>query len=411
MCIYILTIYIITDIVALGKEVNSMYKGFKVKIYPNKEQQEKLFQFFGAARFAYNWTIAKEEDNYKQGNKFLNKTQLSKLWKVEKKNYPWTKEISGRAFRGGIYDASDAYDRFFKHLANKPCYKKKKYSHLSCSTHEENTLIESNRIKLEKLGWVKCHNNIPCTWSVHSNGKSMTDKTLCNPRVSFDGVDFWFSVALDVDASFEKNQEQTEAIGIDLGIKKLATDSSKIDCIKPSIRKDKKKLKRLQRRAGRHYEKRLQESKRTKTKLSKIPKSKNLIKLEREINKVYRRIDNKLTTNIHEYTTHLVKLNPKAICIEDLNISGMKKNRHLSKKVNEAKFYEFRRQLTYKCEQYKVPLIIADRWYASSKICNCCGHKKQQLSLSERTYVCEECGYIEDRDYNASLNLRDLAYN
>lgn len=128
----------------------------------------------------------------------------------------------------------------------------------------------------------------------------------------------------------------------------------------------------------------MQESKRTKTKLSEIPKSKNLIKLEREINKVYRRINNKLTTNIHEYTTHLVKMNPKAICIEDLNVSGMRKNKHLSEKINEAKFYEFRRQLAYKCEYYKVPLIIADRWYASSKICNCCGNKKQQLSLSER---------------------------
>jgi putative transposase len=388
-----------------------VYKGFKVKIYPNKEQQEKLFQFFGASRFSYNWTIAKEEESYKQGDGFLNKTQLAKLWKEEKKQYPWIKEISGRALRGGIYNALDAYKRYFQHLANKPKFKKKKYSGLSCRTHEENTLIERNRIKFEKLGWIRCHNYLPATWSIHDNGRSMTDTTLCNPIISYDGVDFWFSVSIDVDFIAEKNLNQTDAIGIDLGIKKLATDSSKIDCIKPNIKKDKKKLKRLQRRASRYYDRRLKESKTMKTKLSKIPKSKNLLKLERKINKVYRRIDNKLTTNIHEYTTKLVKMNPKAICIEDLNVDGMRKNKHLSEKINEAKFYEFRRQLTYKCEEYDIPLIVADKWFASSKICHCCGNKKKILSLSERTYVCEKCGYVEDRDYNASLNLRDLAYN
>lgn len=387
-----------------------MYIGYKVKIYPNKEQKQKLFQFFGAARFAYNWVVALEQEKYKQENKFLGKAQISKLWKTEKKNYPWVKEVSGRALRSGMYNALDAYDRFFKKVSDYPKFKKKRSAHLSCRTHEETTLIESKRIKFEKLGWIKCKNNIPATWSKHGT-HSLSDTTLCNPTLSYDGVDFWFSVSIDTEFIPDNNAEVTEPIGIDLGIKKLATDSEKIDCIKPNIKKDQKKLKRLQRRASRYYLKRKEESQRTKSKLSDIPKSKNLIKLERQINKLYRRINNKLTTNIHEYTTKLVKRNPLAICIEDLNINGMRRNKHLSKSVNEAKFYEVRRQLTYKCEKYEVPLIIADRWYASSKICNCCGHKKKFLSLSERVYKCEECGYIEDRDYNASLNLRDLAYN
>ena len=394
------------------KGVENMYKGFKVKIYPNEEQQELLFQFFGSARFAYNWVIGLEKENYKNGGKFITKTQLTKLWKVKKKELLWAKKISGRAFRSGIFNAIESYERFFKGLSGYPKLKTKRNSRQSCGTHEQTTLIEHNRIKFEKLGWVKCHNNIPCTWSVHPNGRSMTDKTLCNPIISYDGVDFWFSVSVDVsDNQLDKNSEFTDAIGIDLGIKKLATDSSRIDCIKPNIEKDKKKLKRLQRRASRYYEKRLLESKTTKTKMSDIPKSKNLLKLEREINKVHKRIVNKLDTNIHEYTTRLVKSNPKAIVIEDLNVKGMMKNKHLSEKVKEAKFYEFRRQLKYKCKWNNVPLIIADRWFPSSKLCNCCGHKKLQLSLSEREYICEECGYKEDRDYNASLNLRDLAYN
>lgn len=388
-----------------------MYKGFKAKIYPNKEQQKLMFQFFGASRFAYNWVISVEEENYANGGNFLNKSQIQKLWKEKKKDFPWVKEMSGRAMRGGIYSALEAYDRFFKGVSSHPKFKSRKNSRMSCRTHECNTLIEKNRIKFEKIGWVKCRNNIPCAWSKTKAG-SRSNVILNNPTISYDGVDFWFSVSLDVDdTKFEMNKEKTEPIGIDLGIKQLATDSIYVDCHKPNISKDKKKLKRLQRRAGRYYLKRTEESKRTKTKLSKIPKTKNLIKLERKINKVYIRIKNKLDTNIHQYTTGLVKRNPQAIVIEDLNIKGMMKNKHLAEKVAEAKFYEIRKQLEYKCRNNGIDLIVADQWYASSKICSHCGCKKHKLSLSERTYVCKECGYTEDRDRNASFNLRNLAYN
>lgn len=153
----------------------------------------------------------------------------------------------------------------------------------------------------------------------------------------------------------------------------------------------------------------LDESKRTKIKFSQLPKSKNMLKLESQIRQQYRKINNILTTNIHTITKELVNMNPSAIVIEDLNVSGMRKNKHLSEKVDEAKFYEFRRQLEYKCKWHGVDLIIADRWYPSSKICSCCGHKKDKLSLSERTYVCEECGCVIDRDFNASMNLKYLA--
>ena len=203
--------------------------------------------------------------------------------------------------------------------------------------------------------------------------------------------------------------DKTEPIGIDLGIKTLATCSNGMTLQKANIKKDKKKLKRLQRKASRHYRKMLDECKQTKTKFDDMQKSKNLLKLESEIRKTYRRINNKLTTNIHEFTTLLVKLNPKAIVIEDLNVRAMRKNKYLSEKINEAKFYEFRRQLEYKCQWNNVNLIVADRFYPSSKLCSCCRNKKEKLSLSERTYICEKCGCVIDRDYNASLNLKYLA--
>ena len=150
-------------------------------------------------------------------------------------------------------------------------------------------------------------------------------------------------------------------------------------------------------------------SKETKTKFQDIKKSKNLLKLEAKIRKLYRKINNKLNNNIHNFTSVLIKLNPKSMVIEDLNVSGMLKNKHLSEKIKEARFYEIRRQLEYKCKWNNIELIIADRFYPSSKICSCCGNKKTKLSLSERTYVCEECGAIIDRDFNASLNLKHLA--
>lgn len=381
-----------------------MIKGFKIKIYPNKEQQEKIIKFCNANRFAYNWAIATEQENYKNGGKFISGYELTKMFTQFKKQEgnEWLKEISGRALKVAILNAATAYENFFKKRAKYPKFKSKKNSKMKCATHEGTTVIDKKRIRLEKLGWVNSHkHNIP----IGENVKYY------NPKLEYDGIDFWFSVSVEIKDNNNKNDDKpkTEAIGIDLGIKTLAACSNGMIFHKPNIKKDKKKLKRLQRKASRHYQKMLDESKRTKTKFTNLPKSKNLLKLEKEIKKVYRHIDDKLTTNIHQITTSLIKLNPEAIVIEDLNVSGMMKNKHLSEKVKEAKFYEIRRQFTYKCEWNNIKLIVADRWYPSSKLCSECGSKKDKLSLSERTYVCTECGCILDRDYNASVNLKKLA--
>lgn len=381
-----------------------MIKGYKTMIYPTKEQAEKIIKFCNASRFAYNWAIALEEENYKNGGKFISGYELTKQFTKFKKQdgNEWLKEISGRALKVSILNASIAYDNFFKKRGKYPKFKTKKNSKMSCATHEGTTIIERKRIRCEKLGWIASHkHNIP----IGSNVKYY------NHKLSFDGDNFWFSVGVEIldDNTDTHDSDKSEPIGIDLGIKTLATCSNGMVCKKPNISKDKKRLRRLQKKVSRHYLKMLDESKRTKTKFSKLQKSKNLLELESQIRKVYRRIDNKLTTNIHEFTSSLIKLNPQAIVIEDLNVEGMRKNKHLSEKVNEAKFYEFRRQLTYKCEWNNIELILADRWFPSSKLCSHCGSKKDKLSLSERTYVCTECGCIIDRDYNASLNLKYLA--
>lgn len=140
-----------------------------------------------------------------------------------------------------------------------------------------------------------------------------------------------------------------------------------------------------------------------------MKKSKNLLKLESKLRAIRRRIRNKLVTNIHNFTAHIVKLNPKAVVIENLVVNHLRKLKNIGEKINEAHFYEIRWQLEYKCSWKGIPVIIADRFYPSSKKCSCCGNVKEKLSLSERVYVCEKCGYVEDRDFNASLNLRNLA--
>lgn len=379
-----------------------MIKGYKTMIYPTNEQAEKIIKFCNAARFAYNWAIAIEEENYKNGENFLSKYDLTKLFNQFKKQQgnEWLKEISGRALKVAIFNAAIAYDNFFKKKAKHPKFKSKKHSKMSCATHEGTTIIEKKRIRCEKLGWIPTHkHNIP----VGENVKYY------NHKLSYDGDNFWFSVSVEINDYDNNDKDKTEPIGIDLGIKTLVTCSNGNLYNKPDIKNHKRKLKRLQKKASRQYQKMIDESKRTKTKFSQLPKSKNLLKLESKIRKQHRKIDNVLTTNIHNITKKIIDENPSSIVIEDLNVGGMQKNKHLSEKIQEAKFYEFRRQLEYKCKWNGINLIIADRWYPSSKLCSCCGHKKEKLSLSERTYVCEKCGCIIDRDFNASINLKYLA--
>ena len=224
-----------------------------------------------------------------------------------------------------------------------------------------------------------------------------------NPRVTFDGLHWWISVGIEVgDLTIEK--EMSEPIGIDLGIKDLAIISNIDEPFKninktKAVRKLKKKLRRLQRQVSRKYENN-KEGKNYK-------KTKNIIKLEDKIKSVHQRLTNIRTNYSHQITTALVKNKPEYIVLEDLNIQGMMKNRHLSKAIQEQCLYDFRVKIEYKCNWYGVKLIIANRFYPSSKMCSGCGSIDKGLKLSDREYVCKECGVILDRDKNASINLRE----
>ena len=370
-----------------------MKKGFKIQIFPNKKQQELMFKSFGCARFAYNWALAKEKENYENGGKFIYDGELRKEFTQLKKKeeFKWINEVNNNVTKQAIKDLCKAYKKFFNKEAKHPRFKSKKKSKKSFYNDVYKIKFDDYRVRIESIGWMDmAENRIP------------KDCKYQNPKISFDGVKFWLSITCIVEDK-ENNLPRTEPIGIDMGIKTLMTCSNGMNFNRVNIKKEKKKLKRFQKKASRHYDKMM------KTKSS--DKSKNLLKLETLILKQHQRISNVRLNNIHQVTTKLVKLNPKAIVVEDLNVQGMMKNKHLSEKIADCSFYEIYRQLEYKCQDKGIEFIVADRFYPSSKICSKCGNKKEKLSLSERTYKCECCGNVIDRDFNASLNLKNLAYN
>lgn len=369
-------------------------KGFKVKIYPNKEQQILMNKTFGCARFAYNWTLNKQLEAFKNGEKFISEGELRKQFTELKKDMKfkgeeWLYEIPNNATKQAIKDCFRAYKNFFNKKAKKPRFKSRKHSKLSFYNDTYKIKVFEDKVQLEVIGTMNLaeENRIP-------KGK------MYNPRISFDGINYWLSINVEIDEN-QINENKTKPLGLDFGIKTLITCSNEMNFNRINTRKENKKLKRLQRKASRHYTK-MYKNKTTE-------KSKNLLKLEKSILKQHQKIANIRLNNIHQATTKLIKLNPSHIVIEDLNTSNLIKNKYVSEKIADCSFYEIRRQLEYKCEWNNIKLIIANRWYPSSKVCSSCGNKKEKLSLSERTYKCECCNLKIDRDFNASINLMNLA--
>ena len=379
-----------------------MIKSLKVMLVPNNVQRTKMFQYAGAARFAYNWALAKEKENHENGGKFIPDSELRKeftrLRNSEK--YAWLQTISNNVTKQAIKDACNAYKNFFKGLQKYPKFKSKKKS--MPKFYQDNIKIQfsdthvkfegfsaSRRTCKQKLNWVK----------LAEHGRIPTEMKYRNPRISFDGLHWWISVSVEYLDCTE--QLSGDGVGIDLGIKDLAvcSDANKYKNINKSqsIKKLEKRKRRLQRSVSRKYEQ--------NKKKGKYCKTNNIVKKEKLLRKVNHRLTNIRKNYLHQTTTEIVNRKPRFICIEDLNVSGMMKNRHLSKAVQNQGFFEFRKQLEYKCEDKGIHLIVADRFYPSSKLCSCCGTIKKELKLSERVYKCV-CGNVMDRDFQASINLR-----
>lgn len=360
----------------------------KVRLYPSEIQEQKLWQSVGTARFIYNWTLAKQEENYKNGGKFISDGVLRKeITQLKKNELSWLNEVSNNIAKQAVKDACDAYKKFFKGLSDKPRFKTKKRSKKSFYNDNVKLKVKDNKlVNIEKIGWIKTNEQLPI------------GVKYSNPRISYDNKYWYISVGIEQ----EKNQEELTdiSLGIDLGLKDLAicSDGTVYKNINKTymVRKIEKRLKRLQKQVSRKYEK--------NKKGKEYVKTKNIIKLEKQIQQVHRRLANIRNNYLHQTTTNIVKTKPYRVVIEDLAVSDMMKNKHLSDAIRKQGFSEFRRQLEYKCNFRGIKLVVADRFYPSSKSCSQCGKIKKDLKLKDRVYKCS-CGLNIDRDLNASINL------
>ena len=374
-------------------------------LLPNNKQKTKLFQYANTARFAYNWALGREQENYKNGGKFISDGDLRKEFTQLKKTeeYAWLNEIDCDVPKQAIKDACDSYKRFFKGYSKFPRFKSKKKS--VPKFYQDNVKIKftDTHVKLMLVaGKGKAsskRNQKFCRVRLAEHGRIPTDCKYYNPRIKYDGLNWWITVGIEYEDS--ATIQSNEGIGIDLGIKDLAicSDGNTYKNINKSqkIKKLEKRKRRLQRSISKKYEK--------NKKGGSYCKTSNIVKSEKELLKLNHRLTNIRQNYLHQTTTEIVKTKPSYIVLEDLNVKGMMKNRHLSKAVQQQCFGEFRRQIEYKSAWNNIPVIIADRFFPSSKLCICCGNIKKDLKLSDRIYKCE-CGNVIDRDYQAALNLK-----
>lgn len=369
----------------------------KVRIIPNIEQEQKLWQSVGTARYIYNWTLARQEENHKNGGKFIKDGDLRKeLTILKKSELNWLNEVSNNVAKQAVKDGCNAYKNFFKGLADKPRFKSRRKSKPSFYNDTDKLKVKENLVLIEKVGWIKTVEQIP------------TDIKYINPRISFDGKFWYISIGIEKEETISENTDIS--IGVDLGLKDLAIVSN-ID--KPfkninkakEVKRLKKKLKRKQKQISRKYEDgKIRIGKEGENRY-KFTKTNNIKKLERELKLIQRRLSNIRLNHIHQTTTAIVKTKPSRIVVEDLNVKGMLKNRHLSKAIQEQCFHKFISILEYKSKFNGIEFVKADRFYPSSKTCSCCGAIKKDLKLKDRVFVCPSCNARMDRDKNASINL------
>ena len=383
-----------------------LLKSFKTEINPTAEQKHKINKTIGTCRFVYNFYLAHNREIYERENRFVSGYDFS-IWLnnnyiPNNPEFSWIKEVSSKSVKQSIMNAQKAFKNFFDKKANFPKWKKKSNSDVKMyfvRNNKTDCQCMRHKINIPALGWVKLKEKgyIPTSEDGH---------IIKSGTVSCKAGKYYVSVLIEIPEN-EKPVLNHLGMGIDLGVKDFAVCSNgKVykNINKSSrIRKLEKKLKREQHRLSRKYE----SLKKSKNNLKGEVTRQNIRKQKLKVQKLYHRLDCIRTDYLNKAVSELVKTKPKWITLEDLNVRGMMKNKHLSKAVAQQKFFEFRTKLTAKCKEYGIELRLVDRFYPSSKLCHKCGCIKSDLKLSDRTYICSECGYISDRDFNASLNLRD----
>lgn len=362
-----------------------MYRAYKVELNPNNKQITFFNKCFGTARWCYNWALDKRINHYKETQTTLCHNDVAKLLTQEKKTTKWLRDVPRSVHRNSMVNLDSAYQRFFKEHKGFPNFKSKHKSKKSFGLEQEQFKIYSDRIYIARLGDVRLKQNdyIP-----------ISDVKFISATVSERAGRYFVSVIVDVGYEQPYPIAEGDVVGIDLGIKTLATCSNGMVFENArALKTNLKSLKRMQRELHRR---------------KKGSNNRNMTK--KKISRKHYKISCIRQDRLHKMTTALVKTKPRVIVIEDLNVDGMMKNHKLAQAISDISFGEIRRQLDYKCKWRGIELFVIDRFFPSSKTCNACGYIKQDLKLSDRIYKCE-CGYEEDRDLNASYNIRDYYLN
>ena len=380
--------------------MRTLLKSFKTEINPTEEQKVKIRKTIGTCRYIYNFYLAHNKELHDNGEKFMSGKSFS-VW-LNNEYLPqnpdklWIKEVSSKSVKRSIENGCVAFTRFFKHQSAFPNFKKKGKSEVKMyfvKNNPKDCRCERHRINIPSLGWVR----------IKEKGYVPTTKdgyVIKSGHVSIKADRYYVSVLIEIPNNKIANNSN-EGIGIDLRLKDFAIVSNgktyKNINKSAKLKKLEKQLIREQRSLSRKYE---------NLKKGESTQRANIQKQKLKVQKLHHKIDNIRTDYINKTIAEMVKTKPSYITIEDLNVSGMMKNKHLSKAVASQKFYEFRTKLQAKCKESGIELRVVNRWYPSSKTCHCCGTIKKDLKLSDRIFQCD-CGYIEDRDFNAALNLRD----
>ncbi|STB41957.1 RNA-guided endonuclease InsQ/TnpB family protein [Clostridium perfringens] len=389
-----------------------MKRAYKMEINPTDEQKSKIHRTIGVSRFIYNFYIAYNKEIYEREGKFVSGIDFSKWLNNEyipnNQEMNWIKEVSSKATKQAIMNGDKAFRDFFKKAKGFPKFKKKKNQDVKAYFPKNNKTdwtIERHRVKIPTLGWVRLKEfgYIPINSIVKSGTVSQkADRYYISILVEETDIKISNSnIGIKI---FNHNNE---GVGIDLGIKDFAicSNGNKFKNINKTstIKKVEKKLKREQRKLSRKYESlKIRNKKEKGGNVTRQNIQKQIVKVQ----KLHQRLTNIRTDYINKTVSSIIKQKPSYITIEDLNVKGMMKNKHLSKAIASQKFFEFKTKLMSKCKQNDVELRIVDRFYPSSKTCSNCGKIKKDLKLSDRVYKCS-CGLVIDRDLNASINLKN----
>lgn len=375
-------------------------RAYKTEIKPTEKQIEKIRQTQGVCRFVYNLFIATNQERHKQGLKYMSGYDFAKYFRNEyRKEHPeqkWIWEVSSRAVNQSIMDADKAFKRFFKTKKGFPNFKRKhgKPVGLYCPRNGATAKaveVQRHRIKVPIIGWIRLKEfgyiPVGCPSSI---------------TITYKAGRYYASALYEMDDSVPARCKG-DGLGVDLGLKTFAVVSKGTSCVNVNksirVKKARKRLKREQRRFSRKLQNRKKVQSATVT-------TSNLDKQRVKVQRAYHHLECVRKDFINKVVSNLVKTKPGYITIEDLNIRGMMKNRHLSKAISESLFYYFRSTLVRKCKESGIEVRLADRFFPSSKQCSSCGAIKKDLKLKDRVYHCSSCGLEIDRYLNAALNLK-----